>query len=168
MRRPTNEIFKWVRAETFSEDAPTGPLDDGTREALRATTEALLDVEHDARRYADYFEWRATHLRGYRALYERFARAVDEAARDLAGAPFARLDRGTRARALGRAVPLFETRAMTPELLADKERARFFRYVIGEVLLLFAHTDALLHVGYDSIVGAAPAGLESYRHAVKR
>jgi hypothetical protein len=70
------------------EDAPTGPLSPEALNALLAATTALAGVPVQIAHYEDFFRWRAEHLRGYKALYEQFAAALDRRARRSGGCDF--------------------------------------------------------------------------------
>ncbi len=50
-------------------DAPPGPLDPAVLATLVASSRAVIGEPVETSHYAAYFQWRASHLRGYRAVY---------------------------------------------------------------------------------------------------
>ncbi|MGH7321772.1 MAG: hypothetical protein ACRELA_19395 [Candidatus Rokuibacteriota bacterium] len=81
-------IYRWLASPTLSGARP-GLLADSTVETLLATTEALAGLPVERGHHADVFRWRAQHLSGYRALYERFEATADRLAQEAGGRSFA-------------------------------------------------------------------------------
>ena len=154
--------------------SPPGGLDDETVHTLRAAAEALVGEAGRQDRYLSPFRWRAAHLPGHRELYRRFTRRVDRWARgddvtvgvrtgSATGrtSPFASLPAAERRRLLHRRFPGGRLRHV---LLGwrDADRMRMRRYVVQEILALYAATDAWTDLGYESWPGAV-RGLDLYR-----
>jgi hypothetical protein len=150
-----------------------------TLEVLMAAAEGLAGVRPLRGHYARYFEYRAKNVRGYAALYESFAAEVRRRRPDFLAADLdARLEVLDRLRyhgATGELAPparggsLEASFAAAPagfsaELTEDALRSiRFERYVLQEILVVFANTDGLLALGYRSWPGGA-RGLEEHLH----
>jgi hypothetical protein len=62
-----------------------GPLSGHTVTTLLATTEAFLGSPIEKAHYEDFFRWHAETLAGNRALYERLAATVNQAAQKAHG-----------------------------------------------------------------------------------
>jgi hypothetical protein len=146
------------------EPEPTGPLSGQALGVLLAATEALVNHPFEKDHYTDFFRWRAEHLPGHRALYERFAVAVNRSAKqsfgcDFAGCAIARrrtiMETATRVRA---ATSRFERLRVG---LRERDWWLFDPYIIRPITSLFARTDAWPLVGYDAWPGT-PRGLERY------
>ena len=148
-------------------DAAIGTLAPSTVTTLVAAAQAVTGYPIEAGHYEEYYRWRAQHLRGYFALYQRFARAVDRDALRSAGCPFAACSAVVRGRILARAA-----RSRNPATVRDRLRVElvdydwptFDRFVLGETLALFARTDAWVALGYQGWPGL-PRGLDRYRRA---
>jgi hypothetical protein len=144
-------------------DAPPGPLDPAVLATLVASSRAVIGEPVETSHYAAYFQWRASHLRGYRAVYTEFHRAVDRDARRLAGRPFPACPPGVQRDVLSR----LQARARSRWgrlLLGGLPWARYERYILQEALALFARTDAWVLLGYDGWPGV-PQGLLRYQQA---
>jgi hypothetical protein len=161
------ELVRRLPQEPVLGDAPTGRLSPSTTGTLVAAAQAVTGYPIEPVHYEEYYRWRAQHVRGYRALYERFAQIVDRDARRAAGRPFAACPAVVRSRILSRA-----PRSRHPLTLRDQLRVAvldydwpaFDRFVLGETLALFARTDAWVSLGYEGWPGI-PRGLERYRRA---
>ncbi|MCK6546248.1 hypothetical protein L6R52_10395 [Myxococcota bacterium] len=146
---------------------PPAPLDAHTVEALRQVTAALLVEGIDESRYEDFFRWKAENAAGYAALYTRLARALDAEAR-LAGAQsFAAATRAQRHEALAKArgvramINTNDRTAGAWYMLFERDWLLFERYVVRELLTLFAKTDAWVLSGYGQPPGV-PRTIDSY------
>ncbi|HET7263480.1 MAG TPA: hypothetical protein VFL28_02340 [bacterium] len=144
-----------------------GPLGEGTASTLVAAARTVIGRAIEPSHYAEYFRWRAEHLPGYRALYERFASRLDRDARRAARCPFAACGTSDRERLLRPA-----SRARAPRSALDlawmaaggRAWAAYDRFVLDEALALFADTDAWVLSGYEGWPGT-PRGLDRYRRA---
>jgi hypothetical protein len=133
-----------------------------------AATVALVGDRIDERRYEDFFRWKAANAGGYCSVYRSFISALDNGAR-VHGAPgFAAAPPSVREKLIGRAADvrhMINTGDRIAGLrlaLFDREWLLFERYVIREILTLFARTDAWLISGYGVYPGL-PRGLDAYR-----
>lgn len=168
-RRAAERYYRALVA--FPDDTPTGPLTTNTAAVLRAVAAALLPAGVHTSRYEAQFRWRATNRPGYRDLYERFAAALDRAARDAGQTGFASAESRTQQQILERLVDARRVvlrRDLVGALriaLFERDWLLFERYVTRDVLALFAHTDAWLLAGYPSHPGE-PRGLDTYRQPV--
>jgi len=148
-------------------DVAPAPLSEATAAALTAAAATVIGEPIDRAHYAEYYRWRAEHLRGYHALYEAFARDVNRGARAAGGRVFADSTASVR-----RAVLEPARRARDPESAWDRLRAAvgerswqvYDRYILAEALALFARTDAWVVLGYRGWPGQ-PRGLDRYRRA---
>ncbi len=144
---------------------PVGSLAPSTIAVLVAAAEAVAGYPIDPVHYETYYRWRAEHLRGYRALYERFAQEADRGAHRLGGRPFAAASSVVR-----REILAHGPRARAPKTAWDRLRVQlvdydwpaFDRFVLGETIGLFARTDAWVALGYRGWPGM-PRGLDRYR-----
>jgi hypothetical protein len=129
-----------------------GPLRDSTAATLRAGVLALLHESVEPLHYLDTFRWRAEHVPGARALYERFERSVDRTARRLGLESFRAADATTRRAMLE---PLLPARGWTRvrRALFARDEARWSRHVVREIFRRFARTDAWVLSGYDAWPG---------------
>jgi hypothetical protein len=149
------------------EDAPTGPLSAGALNTLLVMTEALAGVSLQIAHYEDFFRWRAENLRGYKALYEQFAAALDRRARRSVGCNFVDCSRQMQQKMLEE---LPQVRGPNPVwhrvrvIVLEREWLRFERYIVDDILLLFLRTDAWTLLGYDAWPGT-PRGLGRYTQA---
>jgi hypothetical protein len=149
------------------EDAPTGPLSAGALNALLAATTALAGVPVQIAHYEDFFRWRAENLRGYKALYEQFAAALDRRAGRSGGCDFVDCSRQMQQQILEELpqVRRADTRWQRVRVVAlEREWLRFDRYVVRDILLLFSRTDAWTLLGYEAWPGT-PRGLDRYTQA---
>jgi hypothetical protein len=157
--------YRWLSPRL--EDAPTGPLSAEALNALLAATTALAGVTVQTAHYEDFFRWRAENLRGYKAIYEQFAAALDRRARRSVGSDFVDCGRRTQQKMLeemphGRTA---STRWHKVHLaILEREWLRFDQYVVRDILLLFLRTDAWTSLGYDTWPGT-PRGLDRYTQA---
>lgn len=142
-----------------------GELSESTVQALLAASATAIGFEVDMAKYAALFRWRAAHLPGYRDLYEEFALRANSAAQRRGGATFAAVPADRRQAVLA---DVFGTarspRSRLERVVAgtfQRHRLRLRDRTVGEALLLFARTDALVQLGYDGWPGAA-RGLEAY------
>lgn len=152
------------------DDAATGELSGTQLRTLLAAAAAVAGAPIRHEHYAAFFRWRAAHLRGHRRLYVRFCAAVDRAAWSAQGTAFADCQAETQQRILERA---FRARATAAVLGPWLRRALEYdwhlyeRYILREVLAVFAATDAWLLLGYDGWPGT-PRGFVRYRRAPTR
>lgn len=150
--------------------AATGELNAVQLRTLLAAAAAVAGAPIRQEHYAAFFRWRAAHLRGHRRLYVRFCGAVDRAARSAQGRAFADCQAATQQRILDRA---FRARANAAVPGPWLRRVREYdwhlyeRYILREVLAIFAATDAWLLLGYDGWPGT-PRGFGRYRRAPTR
>jgi len=154
--RRRRRLLEWL-ARPPVPNAPVGALSDHAQATLLAAAHALLDERISNEVYTDFFTWRAAHVPGFHALYESFARGVDDAARragarDFAGAPLA-----VRRAVLEQLAPRKRWAHLSEGLLA-RQSLRWSQHVVREIFRLFAHTDAWLRLGYPAYAGE-PAGL---------
>jgi hypothetical protein len=159
--------------------APPAALPKATLDMLLAAAEGLTGVRPLRGHYARYFEYRAVNMTGYAALYEAFAAEVHRLDPGfLAAGLDARLEVLDRIRYRspkgelsppGRDEDLDMPRAPTATSLpaglpeAALRAIRFERYVLQEILTVFAKTDAWLALGYRSW-RFSPRGLEEHLH----
>jgi hypothetical protein len=149
------------------EDAPTGPLSAGALNTLLVTTGALAGVPVQIAHYEDFFRWRAEHLRGYKALYEQFAAALDRRARQSVGCDFVDCSRQMQQKMLKELPQVRSTNARWHRVrvaVLEREWLRFDQYIVHDILLLFLRTDAWTLLGYEAWPGT-PRGLERYTQA---
>jgi hypothetical protein len=149
------------------EDAPTGPLSEGALNTLLVATRALAGVPVQLAHYEDFFRWRAEHLRGYKALYEQCAAALDRRARRSVGCDFVDCSRQMQQQIL-KELPHVRSAATrwrrVRVAVLEREWLRFDHYIARDILVLFLRTDAWISLGYDAWPGT-PRGLEYYTHA---
>jgi hypothetical protein len=149
------------------EDAPTGPLSAGALNTLLVTTGALTGVPVQTAHYEDFFRWRAENLRGYKALYEQFAGALDSRAKRSVGRDFVDCSRQMQQKILEE---LPKVRSANTRLhrvrvaVLEREWLVFDQNIIRDVLLLFFRTDAWTLLGYEAWPGT-PRGLDRYTKA---
>ena len=156
-----------VRSAVTLPDAEPAALSAGDAGTLVAAAAAVIGVPIEPVHYAEYYRWRAGHLRGYHALYRAFVRDVDRRARASAGRAFADSPVVVRRGVLEPA-----RRARAPRSLSDHLRSNFDggawqlydRYILAEGLALFARTDAWTALGYRGWPGEA-RGLDRYQQA---
>jgi hypothetical protein len=141
-----------------------GPLSGHTVTTLLATTEAFLGSPVEKAHYEDFFRWHAETLPGYRALYERCAATVNQAARRAHGCDFAGCEVGIRQTILAPAFRAHRVESRIDKLrfgLLEREWRLFDLHIFRPIAVLFAHTDAWRAAGYDAWPGI-PQGLERY------
>ena len=144
-----------------------GRLDAVTIRALDATAEALLGFPAPPR-YRRYFEWHATHVAGYRAIYRSFADYLANRARTDHGMAFSDCSRGQKRAILSAVLDARADHKLGTDLgriwrgVARKDLVQYDAYILREILDLYAKTDAWLAIGYDAFPGK-PAGLDGYQ-----
>jgi hypothetical protein len=149
------------------EDAPTGPLSAEALNSLLASTTALAGVPVQLAHYEDFFRWRADHLRGYKALYEQFAAALDRRARQSVRCAFVDCNRQMQQKILEE---LPQVRSADTNwhrvrvAVLEREWLRFDHYIVRDIFLLFLKTDAWILLGYETWPGT-PRGLDRYTQA---
>ena len=151
------------------EDAPTGAISaDGLR-ALLAAVRAIVLEPIDTGHYGAFFRWRAEHLPGHHALYERFRATVDGIARREEGLPFAQCAVASQRRILRPALDVRseQTARSRPPRRDEHDWGLFHRHIVREVLALFARTDAWILLGYEAWPGTA-RGFTRYVQAPRR
>ena len=149
--------------------APTGTIGAEGLRTLLAATRAIVLEPIDAAHYAAFLRWRAEHLPGHHALYERFRATVDGIARREEGLPFAQCAVASQRRILRPAldVRLEQTARSRPPRRDERDWALYHRHIIREVLALFARTDAWILLGYEAWPGTA-RGFTRYVQAPRR
>lgn len=154
------------RLVELDKTAPVGALGDRELAALMAATRVLLVGGIDERRYEDFFRWKAANAEGYKNLYEQFRATVDGAA----GGDFAAAAIDRQKEVMAKAARVRQVINADDKVggmrfaLFDRDWLLFERYVVREILTLFARTDAWVLSGYGPHPGV-PRGLEAYRHA---
>ena len=151
------------------DDAPTAPVSaDGSRTLLAAVRAIVLEPI-DAAHYAAFLRWRAEHLPGHYALYERFRATVDGIARVEEGLPFAECPMASQRRILRPALKVRSPQTAIGRFAHGDERdwALYHRHIVREVLALFARTDAWILLGYEAWPGT-PRGFARYVQAPLR
>jgi hypothetical protein len=150
------------------EPAPTGELTPQTLKTLRATTAAILqDRPSGMSHYEDFFRWRAEHVQGYNQLYDTFAATLDKLTKKASNRAFIDVDVAQQRQILDQAISVhpsrlpyqLETLRVT---LFEKDQWFFDEYIIRQIFQVYARTDALILVGYESW-RSQPRGLENYR-----
>lgn len=152
-------------------NAPTGTLQPSTIRTLMATTESLLqDNRIEKSHYEQLFRWHAENLPGYKGLYEKFVMAVNQVAKKESNRDFADADLTTQRRILDQVVMIDTPRFLPTKVnklrlaALDKDRFYFYTFIVSKIFGLFARTDALMLVGYESW-RTQPRGLKNYRLA---
>ena len=141
-----------------------GPLSGHAVTTLLATTEAFLGSPVEKAHYEDFFRWHAETLPGYRALYERCAATVNQAARRAHGCDFAGCEVGMRQTILAPAFRAHRVESRIDKVrfgLLEREWRLFDLHIFRPIVVLFARTDAWRAAGYDAWPGI-PQGLERY------
>jgi hypothetical protein len=105
---------------------------------LISAADAVVGLEIEPTHYGRYFEWHAARNRDYEIMYTDFVRALDSMAHADHRQAFASLALEDRARIVD---------AVVGRSAVFEERFR------GEVLMLFATTDAWIHLGYPTWPG---------------
>jgi hypothetical protein len=144
-------VGRWLLSAPLTGERP-GPLRDSTAATLRAATLALLYDRVEPLHYVECFRWRAEHVRGARALYERFEAAVDRAARSGGHTDFRAATPAARRRVLERMLPARGWMRVRRAVFA-RDEARYARHVVREVFRRFSRTDAWVLSGYDAWPG---------------
>lgn len=142
---------RWLLTAPLTGEAP-GPLRASTAATLAAATRALLHERVEATHYVETFRWRAEHVRGARALYERFERAVDRAAARRGWDGFRAAPAAVRRAILATMLPARGWTRVRRALVA-RDEARWARHVVREIFRRFARTDAWVLSGYDAWPG---------------
>jgi hypothetical protein len=126
--------WRWLRLR--------GPAVDGAAPRLLThATEAIVALPIDSQLYEQYFRWRLEHLRPARLLYARFLKALASESK-AAGVDFLAAEPDARRTVLARVSQRGDMSGAWPKLR-------------GEMLALFARTDAWLQLGYESWPGTA-------------
>lgn len=150
------------------DDAPTGPINTVNLRTLLAATRAVVNEPIEGEHYAAFFRWRAERLRGHLALYDRFHATVNQMAERAEGRAFAECLVATQRRILQR---VFEARTdattMRRPRRGDRDWLLYDRYIVRDVLALFARTDVWTLLGYETWSGT-PRGLDRYREVPRR
>jgi hypothetical protein len=142
-------------------------LDVTVLDVLRRVSSVLLGEGVDEARYDDFFRWKAENAAGYAALYTRFARALDAEARLSGAQGFSAATAEQRHEALSKArgvramINANDRAAGAWYMIFDRDWLLFERYVMRELLTLFARTDAWVLSGYGQPPGV-PRTVESY------
>jgi len=149
--------------------APTGTIGAEGLRTLLAATRAIVLEPIDAAHYAAFLRWRAEHLPGHYALYERFRATVDGIARVEEGLPFAECPVASQRRILRPALKVRSPQTAIGRFAHGDERdwALYHRHIVREVLALFARTDAWILLGYEAWPGT-PRGFARYVQAPPR
>jgi hypothetical protein len=149
--------------------APTGTISAEGLRTLLAATRAIVLEPIDAAHYAAFLRWRAEHLPGHYALYERFRGTLDSIARREEGLPFARCSLASQRRILRPAleVPFRQAPGGRPARGDERDWALYHRHIVRELLALFARTDAWILLGYEAWPGT-PRGFARYVQAPPR
>ena len=168
LRRPLRAVYRRVAFPALT-IRPTGALADDACAVLVAATEALVGVETDTARHAEFFRWRAKTIPGHRALYEQFAATVNRMARKSHRLDFVQCSKSARLAVLQ---PAFRTRTVVSRLdrlrraILHRSWFLFDLHIIRQIALLFGRTDAWRFAGYDSWPGT-PRGLERYQEPAR-
>jgi hypothetical protein len=146
------------------EDAPTGTPSARALNALLGTTRALAGVPVQIAHYEDFFRWRAENLRGYKAIYEQFAEALDDRARRSVGYDFVDCSRETQQEILEKVPQIHSANTRWDRVrvsVLERNWLLFERYIVRDILALFYKTDAWTLLGYEAWPGT-PRGLDRY------
>uniref|UniRef100_A0A832MJD4 Gluconate 2-dehydrogenase subunit 3 family protein n=1 Tax=Eiseniibacteriota bacterium TaxID=2212470 RepID=A0A832MJD4_UNCEI len=150
--RRRRAVSDWLLAKSLP-PAPPGPLALTTEETLVAAVTGLLDARVETGHHLEAFRWRARHVAGARALYERFERAMDEAARRAGHAAFRAAPPAVRRRLLARLAAPRGWAGRARRAFLAREDARFARFIVRDIFRRFARTDAFVLAGYDAWPG---------------
>ena len=157
--------YRWLSPGL--EDAPTGPLSARALNSLLVATRALAGVSVQIAHYEDLFRWRAENLRGYKALYEQFAIALDRRARRSAGCDFVDCSREMQQKILEKVPQVRSANTRWDRVrvsVLERDWLLFDRSIVRDILLLFFRTDAWTSLGYEAWPGT-PRGLDRYTKA---
>jgi hypothetical protein len=160
--RLVRELYHLLTAPELSSDTLTGPLNVHTLETLLAVTEAVLDPRIEKRHYADFFQWYAENIPGYKEFYEHVTARLDRVARRSGQDIFSATDPATRQAILEQVLPQHRNRFHRMWAgVFERDRLLFERYLIAPIVELFAKTDAWTLLGYAYWPGQ-PRGLQRY------
>lgn len=164
------ELSDWLITPDLDQTS-TGPVSEAILQTLTVAVQSLLGMSLETTsHYADYFRWYAENRPGYKALYERFVATLDQSSEKLAGCNFINCDTSTHNKILEKA---FQVRVSTSRIermrtnVFDRDWVLFDKYIVREIFNLFAKTDALILLGYDSWPGT-PRGLDGYTELPSR
>lgn len=167
----SNTFYQWYKSVQAIPSAPPGSLKENTLQALMATTEALLeDKVQNKGVYEKFFHWHAENIPGYNQLYEKFLTIVNQEAKKVSDRNFAEIDIGTRHKILDRMAMIPASRILPLKMenlrltILEKNKWYFDKFIVREIFQLFARTDALILIGYESW-RTQPRGLDNYRLA---
>jgi hypothetical protein len=152
-----------VRGEELP-DADPGALSAKELATLVAATTVVIGSPVEPTHYAEYYRWRAEHVRGYHALYRAFGGDADRRAVAIGGRSFADSPEEVRRAVLAPPRGGASPRGWLDSLRSvfDGPRWRLYdRYIFAEGLALFARTDAWIALGYRGWPGQA-RGLDRY------
>jgi hypothetical protein len=155
-------LYYLLTEPVLSADTPTGPLHVHTLDTLLAVTEAVLDPRIEKRHYADFFQWYAENIQGYKEFYEQVTARLDREARQSGKDIFSQSDTATRQEILEQVFP--QRRNRFHRMWAgvfERDCLRFERHLIAPIVELFAKTDAWTLLGYAYWPGQ-PRGLQRY------
>ncbi len=159
-------LYRRITHLRLAQDSPTGPLNPDTLNTLLVYTDTLLGVGVEKSRYQSFFQWHAQKVHGYKTVYEQVAKALNESARERGQCHFAGCGKEIRQEILDHAIARTEpTKDGWTRLwmaVTNQDWILLHKYVNTPVLKLFANTDALLLLGYESYPGT-PRGLDNYR-----
>jgi hypothetical protein len=147
----------------------TGAIGAETLGTLLAATRAVVLEPIEATHYAAFFRWRARHLPGHHALYERFRVTVDGIARREVGLAFSQCSPAAQRRILRPAIEIRAKQAAGgwPSGAGERDWLLYEWHIVREALALFARTDAWILLGYEAWPGT-PRGLTRYLQAPRR
>jgi hypothetical protein len=160
--RLARSLYHLLTEPDLSADAPTGPLNVHTLETLLAVAEAVLDPRIEKRHYADFFQWYAENVQGYKRFYEQVTARLDRVARRSGRHIFSAADTARRQEILAQAFP--PHRNMFHRMwtgVFERDCLLFERHLIVPIVELFAKTDAWTLLGYAYWPGQ-PRGLHRY------
>jgi hypothetical protein len=165
-------------SDALFDNNTVGALDEATIAALVALAAAYVGSYGSVSHYRTYFVWRAENLPGYLHTYQVFAPALDAAAQQISGSPFAEADAITQKDIIrytlelpepesGLFDPVFREPPISSPLTFEEQLwQRFHRMVLGELITVFLNTNAWIMLGYDSWP-SQPRGLEKYTEPIE-
>jgi hypothetical protein len=160
--RLVRELYHLLTEPVLSSDTRAGPLHVHTLETLLAVTEAVLDPRIEKRHYADFFQWYAENIQGYKEFYEQVTARLDRIARRAGTEIFSASDTATRQAILEHVFLQHRNRFHRMwAAVFERDRLLFERYLIAPMVELFAKTDAWTLLGYAYWPGQ-PRGLQRY------
>ncbi len=144
-------LIEWLRNPEV-DPAATGRLPAATLATLLAAAHALLGQPITDASYADYYQWRAANLAGYRELYVGFARYLDAVARRSGARDFPSASLAVRRQTLE---GFTSTRrwVRVADGILHRDKVRWQQRFVRETIWLYAHTDGWLRIGYDGWPG---------------